>query len=181
VLSGTRFTTIGEKGEQLQPLLWIQMLKYCAALRNSRRMVDWQMHSDPSYNLVLRHAALKRLPYSKANTRMPKRRPASRQLAPQFEGIIDQTYEAIRSFPKGTAPGPHGLRVQHLLDIMATLTDEDRDTFLTALTSLTHMIRKGLLSDVIAQYASSGYLPALNKPGGQGGNTQLQSVSPSVG
>jgi hypothetical protein len=45
--------------------------------------------------------------------------------------------------------------VQHLLDIMASLTEEDRDTFLTALTRLTHMFQKGLLPEVIAQYASS--------------------------
>jgi hypothetical protein len=75
-----------------------------------------------------------------------------------------------------TIAGPDGLKVQHLLDIMASLTEEDRDTFLMALTSLTHMFQKGLLPEVIAQYASSRSLTALNKPG-----AQLQSVSPSVG
>jgi hypothetical protein len=30
---------------------------------------------------------------------------------PQFESTVDQTYEAIRSFPKGKAPGPDGRRV----------------------------------------------------------------------
>jgi hypothetical protein len=76
---------------------------------------------------------------------------------PQFEGIVDQTYEAIRSFPKGPAPGTDGLRVQHLLDIMASLTEEDRDTFLTALKILTHMFQKVCF---IAQYPSSGSLTA---------------------
>jgi predicted alpha/beta-hydrolase family hydrolase len=70
--------------------------------------------------------------------------------------VADTAALVLGAVPLGAAPGPDRLRVQHLLDIMASLTEEDRDTFLTALTSLTHMFQKGLLPEVIAQSLLQG-------------------------
>ena len=74
--------------------------------------------------------------------------------------------KAIRSFPKGSAGGPDGLRPQHLVDLTSSSAGHEGELFLHALTTFTNLVLAG---DTLAQARGGVFgasLTALNKKDG---------------
>ena len=66
----------------------------------------------------------------------------------------------LKSFPKDTAAGPSGLRVQHLLDAASIpLTT----SICSSLKSIVNLLASGQAPNVIAKFLAGGALTALNK------------------
>ena len=74
--------------------------------------------------------------------------------------------KAIRSFPKGSAGGPDGLRPQHLVDLTSPSAGHEGELLLHALTAFTNLVLAG---DTLAQARGVFFgasLTALNKKDG---------------
>ena len=72
-------------------------------------------------------------------------------------------FDAIRSFPRDSAPGPSGLRVQHLLD---ALTPARRTTVLEQLAACILTLARGDVPLSIAPFLAGASLMALEKKSG---------------
>lgn len=70
--------------------------------------------------------------------------------------------QAFRAFPPETAPGPTGLRVQHLRDANVAGGGE---SFLTQLTAVINLLAQGQVPGAVAPVAGAAPV-ALPKPGG---------------
>ena len=69
----------------------------------------------------------------------------------------------VKSFARGTAPGPSGLRAQHLKDaIRSTHGDEVAEQLL----AICNLLAKGEAPEPIAQYLAGASLLGMEKPGG---------------
>ena len=77
----------------------------------------------------------------------------------------DSVLKAIRSFPKGSAPGPSGLRPQHLKDALAPGW---ADEVVRELTKLVNKMAQGEIPSKAAEHVMGASLTALSKPGGKG-------------
>ena len=69
----------------------------------------------------------------------------------------------IKSFARGTAPGPSGLRSQHLKD---AIRSAHGDEALEQVTSLCNLLARGGAPEFLSQYLAGASLMALEKPGG---------------
>ena len=83
--------------------------------------------------------------------------PLAPELAP------DTVARAFRAFPPETAPGPTGLRVQHLRDANVAGGGE---SFLTQLTAVVNLLAQGQVPAPVAPVLAGAALVALPKPGG---------------
>ena len=87
-------------------------------------------------------------------------------VAPQVTSIpisIEPDFDilgALRSFPKGTAAGPSGLRVQHLLDVANIPLPTSICSFLRDIVTL---LASGKAPPLVSKYLAGGNLTALNK------------------
>ena len=63
-----------------------------------------------------------------------------------------EVLRAIRSFPRGSAGGPNGLRPQHLLDMTSASTERGGVVLLSALASFTSHVANGNTPDFIQPY-----------------------------
>ena len=66
----------------------------------------------------------------------------------------------LRSFPKGTAAGPSGLRVQHLLDAASILL---KTSICSSLRDIVHLLASGKAPSSVSKFLAGGSLTALNK------------------
>ena len=76
---------------------------------------------------------------------------------------IDDVLKAIRSFPKGSAPGTNGLRPQHLIDAMCHGT---RHELLRQITNVVNKLLQGQVPNDIKPWLCGARLAALPKPQG---------------
>ena len=84
-----------------------------------------------------------------------------RDQVPEFDVFIIN--QMIKSFPRGTSPGPSGLRAQHLKDAVRS---PHGDEALEQLTSICNLLARGDAPKPMAQYLAGASLMALEKPGG---------------
>lgn len=80
-----------------------------------------------------------------------------------FKIDLDKT---IITFPKGTSPGPDGLRVQHLLDILRCNPKGSPQDPREAIVKLMKMILNGKAYKPIAEFLSSAKLTPISKKNG---------------
>jgi hypothetical protein len=73
--------------------------------------------------------------------------------------------KAVRGFPRVSAPGPSGLRPQHLKDAMAAGW---ADEVLRELTAVVNKMAKGNVPDNAQEYVTGANLTALPKPNDEG-------------
>eukprot|EP00666_Eupelagonemidae_sp_cell4sb_P018124 gene18124-biopygen33237 len=84
------------------------------------------------------------------------------ELVPDLDADIVR--KAIRGFPRGTAPGPSGLRAQHLLDALKTAHG---DEMLEQVTAMTNVLAQGRAPRELAPHLAGAALLALGtKDGG---------------
>ena len=77
----------------------------------------------------------------------------------------DVVLEAIRSFPRGSAGGPSGLKPQHLKDALAPGWG---DEVIRHLTDLANQMSQGIMAQEARPYFMGATLTALQKPDGAG-------------
>ena len=66
----------------------------------------------------------------------------------------------IKSFPKGTAAGPSGLRVQHLLDVASIPLPT---TICSLLSRVVNLLVSGKVPQEVSRFMAGGSLTALSK------------------
>ena len=103
--------------------------------------------------------ALQSLHPAQAPPRVPQ--PAALPLAPEL--VPDGVARALRSFPLDTAPGPSGLRVQHLREACAAGSTE---AFLQQLCGVVNILAQGQACDSVAPSLAGASLVALPKHNG---------------
>lgn len=94
----------------------------------------------------------------------------------EFKGILDFQMKKIEiscqevnidktlgTFPNGTAPGPDGLRVQHLLDILRLNTAKSAQDPRGAMHKFVHLVINGKALDYVGQFFSSARLIPIEK------------------
>ena len=69
----------------------------------------------------------------------------------------------LKTFSRGTAPGPTGLRAQHLKDAVRS---PHGDEALEQITTLCKLLARGDAPELLAQHIAGASLLALQKPGG---------------
>ena len=79
------------------------------------------------------------------------------------ELICADVRKMLKSFARGTAPGPTGLRAQHLKDAVRSAHGDEA---LEQLTSACNLLARGDAPEQLAQYLAGATLMALEKPGG---------------
>ena len=78
----------------------------------------------------------------------------------------EEVFRAIRSFPRGSAGGPDGLRPQHLLDLTSASAERGGVVLLSALASFTSHVANGNTPDCIQPYFFGASLIPLSKKDG---------------
>lgn len=89
--------------------------------------------------------------------------PHAHDLPPAVEVALDSVHRALRHFPLDSAPGPSGLRVQHLLD---ACTPGSSDGFLQQLTAVVNLLGQGRACAEVAPFLAGASLAAVPKPCG---------------
>eukprot|EP00973_Karenia_brevis_P025856 3567929-Karenia_brevis.AAC.1 len=93
---------------------------------------------------------------------LPPKTPSSDlSLPPDIDA--DLVLKCLRSFPTGTAPGPTGMRIQHLLD---ALSPGYKSTLLEQLAALVTLLARGAAPDELAPYLAGAKLFAASKKDG---------------
>ena len=80
----------------------------------------------------------------------------SRAQVPEFDSSLIK--KMLKSFPRGTAPGPTGLRAQHLMDAVRSAHGDEA---IEQITSFTNLLARGDAPEFIAQYLAGASLMAL--------------------
>ena len=115
--------------------------------------------------------------HSRANTKlMQAKHPSATQPSsfrpqpsdtPQLSFTSDQVLKSILSFRKGSAPGPSGLRAEHLRAATQSAPPNRRARALEAVTRLVNIMSAGDVPDLVAPYLSGARMQAgLKKDGG---------------
>ena len=87
--------------------------------------------------------------------------------SPQMSFSKEQVIKAIRSFKKGSAPGPDGLRAEHLKVAIKLSPPNRQDKAADAITKLVNTMGAGAVPLIVAPYLSGACLHAgLKKDGG---------------
>ena len=85
----------------------------------------------------------------------------SRAHVPDFDST--HVKKMLKSFSRGTAPGPTGLRAQHLKDAVRSAHGDEA---MEQLTSICNLLARGDVPKLLAQHLAGASLMALEKPGG---------------
>ena len=85
----------------------------------------------------------------------------SRAQVPEFDGALVR--KMLKSFSRGTAPGPTGLRAQHLKDAVKSAHGDEA---IEQLTLICNLLARGDVPEQLSQYLAGASLLALEKPGG---------------
>ena len=80
---------------------------------------------------------------------------------PELDSIL--VNKMLKTFSRGTAPGPTGLRAQHLKDAVRS---PHGDEALEQITTLCKLLARGDAPELLAQHIAGASLLALQKPGG---------------
>ena len=88
---------------------------------------------------------------------------AMQALPPAPDLDVDTVLRVLRKFPAGTAAGPSGLRVQHLLD---ACVPGSADNMLEHLTSVINLLAQGNACASVAPTLGGAALVAVPKPNG---------------
>ena len=78
---------------------------------------------------------------------------------------LEDLAKVLKSFPLDSAPGPSGLRIQHLLEAMGLAT---KGPLLEQLGSVVNTLAQGLAPEELAPHLGGAGLMALGKPKGGG-------------
>ena len=89
--------------------------------------------------------------------------PPAPNLPPAIEVALDSVHCALQLFALDSAPGPSGLRVQHLLD---ACTPGSSDGFLQQLTAVVNLLGQGRACAEVATFLAGASLAAVPKPSG---------------
>ena len=84
-----------------------------------------------------------------------------RNQVPEFDGALVK--KMLKSFSRGTAPGPTGLRAQHLVDAVRSAHGDEA---MEQITSLCNLLARGDAPEFLTQYLAGASLMALQKPDG---------------
>ena len=84
-----------------------------------------------------------------------------RAQVPEFDSALLK--KLIKSFPRGSSPGPSGLRAQHLKDAVRSAHGDEA---LEQLTSICNLLARGDAPEFLSQYLAGASLMALEKQGG---------------
>ena len=85
----------------------------------------------------------------------------SRAQVPEFDSILVK--KMLKSFSRGTAPGPTGLRAQHLKDAVRSAHGDEA---IEQITSICNLLARGDAPEFLAQHLAGASLMALQKPAG---------------
>ena len=88
--------------------------------------------------------------------------------APPLQFTSDQVIQAVKSFQAGTAPGPSGLRAQHLKDLTSgrNMAPHIAANIIKALTKVVNLFASGKAASGAAEYCAGANLFAANKKDG---------------
>ena len=88
--------------------------------------------------------------------------------APPLQFTSDQVIQAVKSFQAGTAPGPSGLRAQHLKDLTSgrNMAPHIAANVIKALTKVVNLFASGKAASGAAEYCAGANLFAANKKDG---------------
>ena len=105
--------------------------------------------------------------------------------APPIRISPTQVKKAIRSFKKGTAPGPDGMRPEHLKEALAAVSQNRSSRFQSVLSALVNFLASGGLPAEVAPYTGGANLFAGKKKDGTHrpiavGNTIRRLVSKCI-
>ena len=85
----------------------------------------------------------------------------SRAQVPEFDSTLVK--KMLKSFSRGTAPGPTGLRAQHLKDAVRSAHGDEA---IEQITSTCNLLARGNAPEFFAQHLAGASLMALQKPAG---------------
>ena len=86
---------------------------------------------------------------------------------PQLSFTKEQVSKAINSFRRGSAPGPDGLRAEHLKVAIKFAAPNRQDKAIDAITKIVNLMASGSVPDIVAPFISGAMLHAgLKKDGG---------------
>ena len=92
--------------------------------------------------------------------------PQPNPVPPQLLLTVDQVVKNITSFRKGTAPGPSGLRAEHLKEAIRSVPPNRTDKAAAAITGLVNCMGGGKVPAQVAPYlCGAGLFAALKKDG----------------
>ena len=110
------------------------------------------------------HGCHHRCPEGSPPDKPPTSRPKPRRLTnPAWDCPIELFARCLRKFPAETAPGPSGLRVQHLRDACPV---GGNDALLAQLCAVVNLLAQGRAPDFVAPVLAGAGLVALPKPNG---------------
>ena len=92
--------------------------------------------------------------------------PLPDQDTPQISLTVDQVVNCIKSFRKGTAPGPSGLRAEHLKEAIRSVPPNRTDKAAAAITGLVNCMGGGKVPAEVAPYLCGAALFAAVKKDG---------------
>ena len=94
----------------------------------------------------------------------------------------EEVASAIRSFPRGSAGGPDGIRPQHLLDLTSASAELGGKILLRALTAFTNLILQGdVPQSVKPVFFGATLIPLRKKEGGDTSDCGRADTPPSGG
>ena len=79
---------------------------------------------------------------------------------------MSQVKKAIKSFKRGTAPGPDGMRPEHLKEALAAVAQNRSGRFQSAIVALVNFLSSGGLPDEVAPYMGGANMFAAKKKDG---------------
>ena len=94
--------------------------------------------------------------------------PAEDNPTPPIQLTTRQVYEAMMGFKAGTAPGPDGLRAEHLKEAKAARTEGRGAASVVALSRLVNIMAEGKVPVEVTPYMCGGNLYAAVKKNGDG-------------
>ena len=93
----------------------------------------------------------------------------------------EEVFSAIRSFPRGSAGGPDGIRPQHLLDLTSSSAELGGRILLRALTAFSNLILQGDVPQSVKPVFFGATLIPLREEGGGDTSDRGRADTPSSG
>ena len=111
-------------------------------------------------------ALLEKHPHPHPDSYLPSP-PIPGNFVPFSEILADEILSSIRSFPRGSAGGPYGIRPQHLLDLTGASAELGGRMLLRALTNFANLVLQGEVPQSIKPiFFGANLIPLRKKDGG---------------